>query len=292
MDAAARGGVWHRAAPALGADDPRDVGSPERFRLLQRRRLFGFREKNERNYRSFASSTSSSSRRATTYASTPSDAGRVANRAIGGYTGSSRAAPHRARETSHLRASALRSSTAWYGEHARARAKPADERRRDYRGERFHDAGAVRRQGIGCSVVLAMAVMAALYIAGMNGVRASLPEFGGPDGFPRWFRSAYRKWFRVPRAAGKRRPRRSPKRGARCGRCRCCGCSSPWKWVARSPPCVRCFAASRDRWGWGHRGARGGARARARLERGGASGTGRLGRGDHRVGRAVSETRE
>jgi len=30
MDAAARGGVWHRAAPALGADDPRDVGSPER----------------------------------------------------------------------------------------------------------------------------------------------------------------------------------------------------------------------------------------------------------------------
>ena len=28
--------------------------------------------------------------------------------------------------------------------------------------------------------------------------RASLPEFDGPDGFPRWFRSAYRKWFRVP----------------------------------------------------------------------------------------------
>jgi len=48
----------------------------------------------------------------------------------------------------------------------------------------------------------------------------------------------------------KRRPRRCPKRGARCGRCRCCGCSSPWKWLARLPPCVLCSAASRDLWGW------------------------------------------
>ena len=108
MDAAARGGVWHRAAPALGADDPRDVGSPERFRLLQRRRLFGFREKNERNYRSFASSRPrprAARRRTRPRHPMPAEWDRGDRRST-----SSRAAPHRARETSHLRASALRSA--------------------------------------------------------------------------------------------------------------------------------------------------------------------------------------
>lgn len=189
------GGVWRRAERVLGAGDARDVGSPERFRVGPRKRLFfrfrhdnvrrfGFAPKTNRadarrarlslgrNHRRArrrletsqnvassevlhasitcawrreqarenrargtqapvplpsasaprASTTSRSSaagptatRRSTTYASRPSDAGLAANRAIGGYAGSPRLSPQRARETSNLRPSAWRSSAARYG---------------------------------------------------------------------------------------------------------------------------------------------------------------------------------
>lgn len=113
--------------------------------------------------------------------------------------------------------------------------------------------------------------------------RASLPEFGGPDGFPRWFRSAYRKWFWVPAPLEASDPETR---------------STVWSllllwllWLLITMEVGRALAAlcalfrciSRSL-GLGVIAARVVVPGLERVSRG----AGRLGRSDHRVGRAVS----
>jgi len=181
MDAAARGDVWHRAAPALGADDPRDVGSPERGfgfftkkkRVGPKRRFFGFRCKKRtkllvplvRVVDVLVLAPYAYDVRVHAIRCRPR--GEPSDRRVHGVV--PRRAPPRQGNLPPARVR-LAVEHGLVRERARARDDARDERRRDCRGERLHDAGAIRRQDIGCSVVLAMAVMAALYIAGMNGV--------------------------------------------------------------------------------------------------------------------------